>query len=133
MKISLEKKLKSINYRQAFRFCVVGGVSTLIHYLAYLVALQWCGATSSYTIGYGIGFCVNYLLTTFFTFKSKVSKKNFAGFILSHVINYSLELLVLNALMLVINKQLAGLLTLIVVVPINYIILKLIYKEKKND
>lgn len=132
MKISLEKKLKSINYLQAFRFCVVGGVSTLIHYLVYLVALLWCGATLSYTIGYGGGFCVNYVLTTYFTFMSKATKKNFAGFMFSHVVNYSLELLVLNVIVLFINKQLAGLLTLVVVVPINYIILKFIYKGK-ND
>ena len=47
------------------RFGITGTLSTLVHYGAYLLALLWVNATVAYTIGYGVGLCVNYVMTTF--------------------------------------------------------------------
>lgn len=62
------------------RFGIVGTVSTLIHYGVYLLLLRWLNPSISYTGGYIVGFCFNYVLTTYFTFRTKSSIKNAAGF-----------------------------------------------------
>ena len=114
------------------RFGIVGTLSTLIHYGVYLLLLSWVNPNIAYTGGYIIGFCVNYFLTTYFTFKASSSVKNAVGFSLSHVVNYFLELGVLNVfLWLGMEKQLAGIVTLIAVVPVNFLILRCVYLWKR--
>jgi len=126
-----------MNYGQEFgrilRFGITGTLSTLVHYGAYLLALRWVNATLAYTAGYGVGLCLNYALTTFFTFKKQPSKRNAMGFVGSHIVNYLLEIGVLNTLIwLGTDERLAGILTLIVVVPINFLILRLVFVGRRN-
>ena len=114
------------------RFGIVGTVSTLIHYGVYLLLLNLLNPSISYTGGYIVGFLFNYVLTTYFTFKAKSSIKNAAGFSVSHIINYFLELGVLNLfLWLGMEKWLAGIVTLIAVVPVNFLILRFVYLWKR--
>lgn len=114
------------------RFGIVGTVSTLFHYGVYYLLLNWLNPSISYTGGYLAGFCVNYFLTTYFTFRAKSSIKNAAGFSISHVINYFLELGVLNLLIWWgMNERLAGIMTLVAVVPVNFIILRFVYLWKR--
>ena len=127
-----------MNYRQELgriiRFGITGTLSTLVHYGAYLIALNWVNATIAYTIGYGVGLCLNYILTTFFTFKKQPSKRNAAGFVASHIVNYLLEIGVLNVFIrLGMDERLAGILTLIVVVPINFLILRFVFVQKQHN
>ncbi len=114
------------------RFGITGGISTFIHYAAYLLALLWIAPTAAYTVGYGVALCFNYILTTFFTFKEHPTKKNVAGFIASHIVNYILEIGILNLfLYLGVEKRLAGIVVLIVVVPINFLLLRFVFVNKK--
>lgn len=116
------------------RFGITGSLSTLIHYGTYLLALLWMNATMAYTVGYGVGLCVNYVLTTFFTFRKQPSKKNAAGFVASHVVNYLLEIGVLNLFLYFgMDERLAGILTLIVVVPINFLILRFVFVGRHSS
>lgn len=114
------------------RFGIVGTGSTFIHYGLYLLLLRWFNPSISYTGGYIIGFFFNYVLTTYFTFRSKSSIKKAAGFSVCHIINYFLELGVLHLfLWFGLEKQLAGIVTLVAVVPINYLILRFFYLWKR--
>ena len=114
------------------RFGVTGSLSTGLHYCAYLLALLVFNATISYTIGYGVGLVFNYFMTTRFTFKKLSSKKNAAGFLGSHIINYLLEIGLLNLLMhFAIGKQLAGIMTLVMIVPINFLLLRFVFVKLK--
>ncbi len=116
------------------RFGITGTLSTLLHYGAYLLALLWMNATLAYTVGYGVGLCLNYVMTTFFTFHKQPSKKNAAGFVASHIVNYLLEIGVLNAFIwFSVDERLAGILTLIVVVPINFLILRFVFVRDRNS
>lgn len=126
-----------MNYRQELgriiRFGITGTLSTLVHYGAYLIALRWVNATAAYTVGYGVGLCLNYVLTTYFTFQKQPTKGNAAGFVGSHIVNYLLEIGVLNALLWAgMEEWLAGILTLIVVVPVNFLILRFVFVRKRN-
>ncbi len=115
------------------RFGITGGISTLIHYGAYLLALLWVAPTAAYTVGYGVGLCFNYVLTTFFTFKEHPTKKNAAGFVASHIVNYLLEIGILNLFLFWgMEKRLAGIVVLIVVVPINFLLLRFVFVQKEK-
>lgn len=128
----LKKKYKE-ELGRIIRFGITGLLSTLVHYGAYLLALLWVSPTLAYTAGYGVGFCVNYVMTTFFTFRKQPSKKNAAGFAASHVLNYLLEIGILNAfLYLGMEERLAGILVLIVVVPINFLILRFVFVRRQQ-
>lgn len=125
-------KLDRKELGRILRFGITGGLSTLIHYGVYLLLLTWLNPSLSYTCGYFVGFCFNYFLTTHFTFKTKTSVRNAAGFSISHVINYFLELGVLNLLIYCgMENQLAGFVTMVIVVPINFLLLRLVYLWKK--
>lgn len=123
--------------KQTFRYGVVGTVSTGIHYGGYLLLLYILGRTEinqtananiSYAGGYFIGFCVNYVLTTYFTFETKANSKNATGFTICHVLNYLIEMGVLNLLLYWgVEKSIAGLIVIVVAVPINFVFLKIAY------
>lgn len=133
----MQNILKNKRWREELgriiRFGITGSLASLIHYGAYLVALIWTSATIAYTIGYGVGLCVNYVLTTFFTFHKQPSKKNAAGFVASHILNYLLEIGILNLLIhFAVDERLAGILVLIVVVPINFLLLRFVFVRGSN-
>ena len=127
-----------MNYRQELgriiRFGITGTLSTIVHYGTYLITLNWVNATIAYTIGYGVGLCLNYILTTLFTFKKLPNKHNVAGFVASHIVNYLLEIGVLNLFVWSgIGERLSGILTLVVVVPINFLILRFVFVQKQHN
>lgn len=116
--------------KEFIRFGIVGVISTIIHYAVYLLLLNWLNPSISYTGGYAVGFCFNYILSTYFTFNTKATAKKAAGFTVSHAINYFLELGVLNLfLWFGMDKQLAGIVTLVAVVPVNFILVRTALKK----
>lgn len=116
-----------------FRFGITGSISSLIHYGAYCLALLYSNPTVSYTVGYMVGLVCNYVMTTYFTFRQQPSKKNAAGFVTSHVINYLLEIGLLNLfLWMGLGQWLAPIVVMVIVVPINFLILRFVFLYRKN-
>lgn len=73
-------------------------------------------------------------MTTYFTFRQQPSKKNAAGFVTSHIINYLLEIGLLNLfLWLSVSQWLAPIIVMVIVVPINFLILRFVFLYKKNQ
>ena len=118
------------------RFCIVGVIATAIHYAIYY-ALQTLGnsqvwLTAAYTIGYGLSMVCNFFLTTWFTFRSKVSIGKLAGFGGSHAINYSLQIVLFNAFIsLGVNHVVVPFMVYAIAVPTNFMILRLVYKRRE--
>lgn len=128
--------------REFVRFCIVGVVAMGLHYAIYLAILLMMGmeltagrgtdwrATLAYTIGYAIALVVNMWLTAKFTFKEKLSVKRGGGFLLSHAINYVLEVGLLNLfLWMHIAEWLSPLLALLISVPVNFILVRTAFKK----
>ncbi|MGM9838225.1 MAG: GtrA family protein [Paludibacteraceae bacterium] len=112
-------------WREMIRFGIVGVVATVIHYGVYLLLNMWLWTWLAYTIGYVLSFCVNYLLTNYFTFRTKPNVKNGAGFALSHIINYTLHILLLELfLRLGISDAWAPIPVYAIVIPVNFLILR---------
>jgi len=118
---------------ELFRFGIVGLIAFGIHYGIYSLLLWlWKGINVSlaYTIGYVISFFCNMWLSSRFTFREGLSVKRGVGFALSHVCNYFLHLGFLNLfLWLGMSEQLSPIPTLCIVVPINFVLVRTVFKK----
>ena len=123
--------------REFVRFCIVGVIAAGIHYLVYFLLQLIDGGrvwlSIAYTIGYIVSLVCNFFLTTYFTFRSKVSVKKAAGFSFSHIVNYTLHMVLFNLFIsLGINRLIAPILVLMIAVPTNFTILHFVYRKKKE-
>jgi putative flippase GtrA len=132
-----------IKYRSAVRFVFVGTFGTGVQYGIYYLLLdifqrQWpeVGILTSvaFTAGFLIEMVCNYFLTNFYTFKTRPSWKNAGGFLLGRVLNYVIQLLLLNALVwLHMGEEWAGIVAIMLAGVINYFVLRPFYKDKKRE
>ena len=112
------------------KFAIVGVIATAINLGIYytLVNLN-INHSVSYSLGYGISLIFNHILTLCFTFKSGHNNKKGVKFIFVHIFNYFLQLLILNILLLVINENIAPILTQLISAPINFLFIKKVIKD----
>lgn len=120
---------------QFARFCIVGTVAAAIHYgVYYLMQLflrDGIWLSVDYTVGYIVSLVCNFFMTTYFTFRSHVSAGKAAGFGFSHVVNYSLHIVLFNLFMtLGVHRLAAPVLVLMVAVPTNFLILRYVYRKR---
>jgi putative flippase GtrA len=113
------------------RFVVVGIIATAIHYGIYYLLQKVINVNIAYTIGYLLSFCCNFFLTAHFTFRSSATVKHGIGFALSHLINYGLHILLLNVFLWVgLSKQVAPIPVFCIVIPINFVLVRTVFKYK---
>ena len=120
------------------RFCIVGLVATCIHYGSYLLLIRLIEIDGKFwvNIAYLIGFVISWLcnlwMTARITFKTHVSVKRSICFAVTHGINYLLHLLFLNIfLALGVTEQIAPIPVYCCVVPINFILVRIVFKSNK--
>lgn len=116
------------------RFVIVGIIVTGVHYGIYYLLKNYINYNFSYTIGYLLALIINFYLTAFFTFKEKSSWKNFLGMVGAHGINYLLHMALLNIfLFLGLSKDIAPFPVFAIAVPVNFILVRFVFKYKKED
>lgn len=126
---------------EIMRFGIVGVLATLIQYAIYWVLIhvytpqggqgaQQAWASAAMTVGYVVSFLFNFFASTHFTFRVKATARRGAGFALSHVVNYLLQMVTLNFFLWVgIPKQWAPIPMFCVCVPINFILVRFFLKR----
>ena len=125
----LEPKRKQ-QIGEIVRFGIVGGVATLIQYGVYLLMLYAVSPTLSNTIGYAVSFLFNFVASTRYTFKVKTNARHGAGFAVSHLINYGLQIVMLHLFMaLGFSEKLAPVPMFCVCVPINFLLVRFFLKR----
>lgn len=116
------------------RFCIVGTLAAGLHYGIYYLLQTRIEVNIAYTIGYLVSLIGNFFLTSYLTFHRVPSWKNALGFGGSHFVNYLLHILLFNAfLFLGASRELAPILVLIIAVPINFVLLRWVFKHKKEN
>ena len=119
-------------YAEPFRFVLVGGLATLIHYGIYLVLNLVMVVWLAYSIGYGVSFLCNFYLSSVFTFRAKPSFRKGVGFALSHAVNYGLHLLFLSLfLRMGMAEAYAPIPVFCLVIPINFLLVRFVFKSGK--
>ena len=117
--------------KEFIRFGIVGVIATAIHYGIYLILLRFLNPTVSYTMGYLVSFCFNFILTNIFTFKTQPNVKRGIGFIACHAINYGLHIVLLNLfLWLSMSEQYAPIPVYLIVIPVNFLLVRFVFKLK---
>lgn len=129
----LNKEQLWAEFWRIFRFGVTGTIATLIHYGTYCLSVLYFNPSLSYSIGYLSGLGVNYMMTSYFTFHQHPSKKNAIGFLGSHAINYLLEIGLFNLfLWMGLNQWVAPIIVMVIVVPVNFLMLRFVFVWKKK-
>ena len=117
-------------YGQFLRFCINGVLAVCIQYAVYLVCIRWMNEFVANTIGYFISFCCNFVITSYWTFKSKPSWKRLTGFGGSHVINYLVQQMFLALCLYIgIGKEWPALFAIGSAVPVNFCLLHFVYRK----
>lgn len=115
---------------EVVRFGIVGVAATLLQYAIYWVLLFALSATVAMTVGYAVSFAFNFYASTHFTFRVAANAKHGAGFVLSHIVNYLLQILTLNLFIyLGISKQWAPIPMFCVCVPVNFVLVRYFLKR----
>ncbi|MBM6993044.1 MAG: GtrA family protein [Prevotella sp.] len=116
---------------EVVRFGIVGALATAIQYGIYLLCLRWTNAGVANTIGYAISFVFNFFASTFFTFRVRANARRGAGFVLSHVINYLLQMSTLAFFIWAgVPKQWAPVPMFAICVPVNFLLVRYFMKRK---
>ena len=135
------KAIMSGKLGEVVRFAIVGAAATLLQYAIYFGLIQFIGSgvskadahlwsTVAMTVGYVLSFVFNFIASTRFTFRVKANARRGAGFLFSHVVNYSLQMLTLNFfLWLGLSRQLAPIPMFCICVPINFILVRFFLKR----
>ena len=115
---------------EVVRFGVVGVAAVLIQYGVYLLLVLFMNHNISMTLGYIISFIFNFIASTHYTFRVKANAKRGAAFALSHVINYFMQIAILNVFIwLGISKQIAPMPMFGICVPVNFLLVRFFLKR----
>lgn len=133
----MERKLSSDSKCGQFvRFCLNGCLAVAIQYGVYWLLLQcYDGAglwtNVAYTISYMVSFCCNFIITSYWTFHSRPTWRRLVGFGSSHIVNFFVQLAFLNAYLYIgIPREWSALMAMGSAVPINFMMLRFVYKKK---
>ena len=112
------------------RFGIVGAIATVIHYVIYLIVKQVIDVNIAYTAGYLISLLCNFFLTARFTFRSEASVKKGAGFIVSHIVNYLLHMLLLNLFIRAgLPSAYAPIPVDCIAIPVNFLLVRTVFRR----
>lgn len=137
MKELFQKIVSDQRFIEFFRWGIVGVIATAIHYGIYYLLKELVTPQTElwlnidYTLGYIISFIGNFFLSAYFTFHEKPSLKKGFGFGIAHAINYGLHMLFLNLfLWLGLSSTIAPIFVFIIVIPINFLMVRYVFKKK---
>lgn len=123
---------KDSRMSEILRFCIVGGIATMIQYGVYVVFVDAVKvpAVPSTMISYSISFIFNFLMTSYFTFHKQPNAKNGLGFTLSHLINMGLQTGLVAVFKGIVGTTLALLPALGICIPVNYLMVRFAFTSK---
>ena len=116
---------------QVIRFGIVGVAATAIQAVLYQVLVGWLRAELANAIAYVVSFIFNYVASTRFTFRVKSSARRGAGFLLSHLINFPLQTLILHlSIRLGLTERWAMVPMFVITVPVNFLLVRFFLTRK---
>lgn len=120
--------------KELLRFCITGGLATVIHYAIYLWLDAYISLEVAYSIGYVVSFLFNFVLTTLFTFRVSFTLWRGVGFVACHIVNYCLQLLLFEVFLRCgIPAPIIPIFVYAIAVPTNFLLLRFVMSRKKSD
>jgi len=125
--VSLAKAFLSGEF---IRFIIVGLLATALHYGIYRLLILFIPTNPAYATGYILSFLFNFFLSSHFTFKKKPTVKKGLGFGLSHLVNFTLQMVLLNVfLFLGLSEAWAPIPVYCICVPVNFLLVKYVFSK----
>lgn len=122
--------MKFIN-KEFIKFLIVGVINTFSSYVIYLMFITFMTYNVSYTLSYFCGIVISYILNSVFVFKVNLTLKNAFKFPLVYIVQYLLNIILLNVFVkyTIINEVFAPILIIIISVPLTFVLSKIILKK----
>jgi len=120
--------------REFVRFCIVGAFCTALDAVIFYVFRTFASYQVSLVCGYSLSLVVNYFLTIYWTFNTKVSVKNVVGVFSAHLFNLFVVRMGLMRIFVEnmnINDRIAYVPTLLISVISNFLIVKFVINRLK--
>ena len=125
-------KLTKEQIGEMVRFSIVGVLITVIHYVVYWLLQLVINVNIAWTAGYIVGFVVNYYLSARYIFREKATAQNGAGFGGAHLVNYFLQMGLLNFfLWLGWSAEWAPVGVYAILIPVNFLLVRFVFKKLK--
>ena len=125
-------KLTKEQIGEMVRFSIVGVLITVIHYAVYWLLQLVVNVNIAWTAGYIVGFVVNYYLSARYIFREKATAQNGAGFGGAHLVNYFLQMGLLNFfLWLGWSAEWAPVGVYAISIPVNFLLVRFVFKKLK--
>lgn len=119
---------KTIN--EILRFCITGGLATLLQLAIYWLMVKKTSPNVALPVSYVISFIFNYIMSARFTFRKKASSRNGIGFAIAHVINFTLQMALVNLFVWQgVAESMALIPTLCITIPTNFTIVRFVFKK----
>ena len=84
----------------------------------------------AWTVGYIAGFVFNYYMSARYIFREKASIKNGAGFGGAHIVNYLLQMVLLNVFVKAgVSPSLAPVGVYAISIPVNFLLVRFVFKH----
>lgn len=127
------KKIKFIDVPE-IRFVIVGVLNTEIYYISFLFLNNILLYIWAHIISFLISALISFFLTTMYTFNAKPTLINLIKFPLTFLPNLLLSTIGTTIIvnMGLIEEKYASLIVMILIIPITYLVGKLLYKKEKN-
>ena len=115
------------------KFGMVGVFATILHYGIYWVLQRFIEVNVAYSVAYFLSFIANFYLTSYFTFGTTPSWKKLFGMGGAHVVNWLLQLALLNTfLWMGVSKEWAPIPVFVISVPVNFLLVRFVFTSKNK-
>lgn len=113
------------------RFLIAGLVNTLIGYLLYLLLLLILPYQAAYTTSYGAGIFISYYLNSVYVFQRPLRWSSAVQYPLVYLVQYVTGLVTISLLVeqLSVDTRIASLLTILITLPLVYILSRAIIRR----
>jgi putative flippase GtrA len=121
-------------HKEVLLWAIGGGINTAITYGMYLLLKIYFSYRVAFSASYIVGIIIAYYYNSLVVFKSPLSFKKFIQFPVVYLVQYLLNLGLLEVFVRVlrVNTTVAPIFVLIVVTPVTYFLSKVILKEKRD-
>lgn len=118
---------------EIIRYGITGGIATVIQIAAYLVLVSVFNlyAELSTVASYIISFLFNFFLSNFFTFHTRPNIKKAFSFASSHLINLSLQTLLVSNFKDIVGDEYALIPAMAICIPINFVLVRFALTNKR--
>ncbi|HCV6488526.1 TPA: flippase GtxA [Staphylococcus aureus] len=120
-------------HAEILKFIIVGGINTLNYYVVYLLLLKLLHIEYmiSHITGFLVAFVISYYLNCYFVYRVKPTWRKFISFPITQIVNVSLQTVLLYVFVSWLNlpAEIAPFASLIITIPITFILSKWILKD----